>query len=223
MLKFLTVLILSGGLLVSAPVSSPTFSNLAPESRWISFSNLIPFGLPRRTAVSGRAVSMEGRRMRMVLANYISNVKIEDFAQIKDIYRFPFRMKNRRVYKVSSSFGRRFHPILGVMRFHDGWDLARPYGTPVYPSRSGLVIFAGWKEGYGRMVEIQHPDRASTRYGHLSDIHVKVGQWVRQSQDLIGRVGSTGLSTGPHLHFEVRDSKGRPINPKRGIDLALRN
>ncbi|MBI5630916.1 MAG: M23 family metallopeptidase [Elusimicrobia bacterium] len=128
-----------------------------------------------------------------------------------DTYRFPFQGWGWG--RISSRFGTRYHPVLKRLRFHDGLDIARPWGTPVYPSRSGKVVEAGWHEGYGMLIEIRHSDGATTRYGHLSKICVKPGDAVQRGRTLIGRVGSTGLSTGPHLHFEVRDRNGKPVNP----------
>ncbi len=132
-----------------------------------------------------------------------------------DTYRFPFQSASWP--RISSGFGYRFHPILHRMRFHDGFDIPKPYGTPVYPARSGRVTMAGWHEGYGMLIEIRHPNGESTRYGHLSKIYVKMGDRVERGRTLIGRVGSTGISTGPHLHFEVRDKHGNPVNPKTAI------
>lgn len=132
-----------------------------------------------------------------------------------DTYRFPF--SDGGWTRISSGFGMRMHPVLGYRRRHDGWDLPKPYGTKVYPSRSGRIIFAGWKGGYGNMIEVRHINDESTVYGHLSKIDVKVGQWVERGKTLLGRVGSTGISTGPHLHFEMRDRYGHPINPRNRI------
>ncbi|MBI5202739.1 MAG: M23 family metallopeptidase [Elusimicrobia bacterium] len=132
-----------------------------------------------------------------------------------DTYRFPFAQPGW--HRISSGFGNRLHPILRYRRMHAGLDLPKPFGTPVYASRSGRVIHAGWAEGYGKMVEIRHTDGWSTRYGHLSTIGVAEGQWVTRGKTLLGRVGNSGLSTGPHLHFEVRDKHGRPINPRTKI------
>ncbi len=132
-----------------------------------------------------------------------------------DTYRFPFESQARP--RISSPFGYRFHPILHRNKFHDGLDIPKPYGTPVYPARSGRVIEAGWHEGYGQLIEIRHKNGESTRYGHLSKIYVHPGQVVSRGKTLIGRVGSTGLSTGPHLHFEVRDKNGKPVNPMASI------
>ena len=132
-----------------------------------------------------------------------------------DTYRFPFESQMRP--RVSSSFGFHFHPILRRSRFHDGLDIPKPYGTPVYPARSGRVVEAGWHEGYGQLIEIRHFNGESTRYGHLSKILVKPGDVVQRGRTMIGRVGSTGLSTGPHLHFEVRDRNGKAVNPQAKI------
>ena len=120
-------------------------------------------------------------------------------------------------FRISSYFGNRFHPLLHRARMHDGLDLAKPWGSPVYPARSGVVVQTGWTEGYGLLIVIKHKDGYTTRYGHLSKILVHVGQTVQRGNTLIGKVGSTGLSTGPHLHFEVRDPKGKPINPMAKI------
>ncbi len=132
-----------------------------------------------------------------------------------DTYLYPF--KGRGWGRISSGFGMRYHPILHRYIFHDGFDIPKPWGTPVYPARTGRVIYAGWRGGYGNLIIIRHSDGATTRYGHLSKICVRVGQIVRRGSTLIGRVGSTGLSTGPHLHFEVRDRWGRVLNPGREI------
>lgn len=115
---------------------------------------------------------------------------------------------------ISSGFGYRRHPILRHRRFHSGWDMPRPYGFPVKASREGRVIFAGWRGGFGRLIIVKHANGFSTWYGHLSQIRVASGQKVRKGQ-VIGNVGSTGLSTGPHLHFEVRDRFGNSLNPRK--------
>jgi hypothetical protein len=104
----------------------------------------------------------------------------------------------------SSSFGWRLHPILGNWLLHAGKDLAAPEGTPVVAALAGRVISSGLAGGYGLAIEVEHDrPRRRTLYGHLSELYVKPGEQVRQGE-VIGRVGSTGLSTGPHLHFELR-------------------
>ena len=105
----------------------------------------------------------------------------------------------------SSGFGWRLHPLFGSLMLHAGRDLAAPEGTPVVAALDGEVITAGLAGGYGLAVQLEHPkpQRQRTLYGHLSELFVEPGESVRQGE-VIGRVGSTGLSTGPHLHFELR-------------------
>jgi murein DD-endopeptidase MepM/ murein hydrolase activator NlpD len=111
----------------------------------------------------------------------------------------------------SSPFGWRIHPILGYRRFHAGLDFAADYGSTIRAADSGTVIFAGWYGGYGKAVIISHSKGITTLYGHTSELYVSEGQTVQKGQ-AIAAVGSTGLSTGPHLHFEVRRN-GTPIDP----------
>ncbi|MEH2169595.1 MAG: M23 family metallopeptidase [Nostoc sp.] len=104
---------------------------------------------------------------------------------------------------ITSLFGWRIHPITGNQRFHAGTDLGAPTGTPVLAAAAGQVETANWVGGYGLTVILNHKSAEQTLYGHMSEILVQPGQWV-QPGTIIGRVGSTGNSTGPHLHFEVR-------------------
>ena len=113
--------------------------------------------------------------------------------------------------RVSSGYGMRFHPISGKQKAHLGVDYAAPTGTPVRTIGDGLVTFAGVQRGYGNVIEISHKDDQSTLFAHLSRIDVRKGQRVSQG-DLVGAVGSTGASTGPHLHFEFR-VKGQHQDP----------
>jgi len=112
---------------------------------------------------------------------------------------------------VTSRFGFRRHPIFRLRQFHQGVDIAAPRGSQVLAAFDGKVLFAGWYGGYGKLVILDHGGGTSTLYGHLSAILVKPGQVVARGR-LIGNVGSTGYSTGPHLHYEVRQN-GRPIEP----------
>jgi murein DD-endopeptidase MepM/ murein hydrolase activator NlpD len=116
---------------------------------------------------------------------------------------------------ISSRFGGRYHPILKRWRSHQGTDYAAGFGTPVRATADGVVTKAGWDGGYGNLVELRHANGIRTRYGHLSAFAtgLRVGNRVRQEQT-IGFVGSTGLSTGPHLHYEFLVN-GRPTNPQR--------
>jgi murein DD-endopeptidase MepM/ murein hydrolase activator NlpD len=120
--------------------------------------------------------------------------------------------------RLSSGFGMRFHPILGYSRMHQGIDFAAPTGTPVVASAPGRVVQAGWGGGYGNVIRIEHGKGMVTRYAHLSRMNVRVGEQVGQGER-IGAVGSTGLSTGPHLHYEVW-VKGKPVNPREARYLS---
>lgn len=114
-------------------------------------------------------------------------------------WRFPLPM----AAEVTSGFGWRQHPITGDRRFHDGVDFGAPEGTPVLAAQSGRVVFADWMGGYGLTVVIEHSPTQQTLYAHLSSLVVEPGSWV-DAGAIVGKVGSTGNSTGPHLHFEVR-------------------
>ncbi|MEO6907311.1 MAG: peptidoglycan DD-metalloendopeptidase family protein [Abditibacteriaceae bacterium] len=112
---------------------------------------------------------------------------------------------------LSSPFGMRFHPILHRMELHSGDDLAAGYGTPIHAAKSGTVLYAGWKTGFGNTIMIDVGNGLVTLYGHTSKMGVSPGEHVNAGQ-YIGNVGSSGWATGPHLHFEIRKN-GRPINP----------
>lgn len=112
---------------------------------------------------------------------------------------------------VTSSFGARVHPILGTTRMHNGVDMSAAYGTPVAAGAGGTVVWAGWRGGYGNTVIIDHGNQYATLYAHLSQLWVGVGERVDTGRK-VGAAGSTGLATGPHLHFEVR-MLGTPVDP----------
>jgi murein DD-endopeptidase MepM/ murein hydrolase activator NlpD len=121
---------------------------------------------------------------------------------------------------MSSPFGMRMDPFLGRPAVHTGIDLRGEYGEPVHATATGHVTIAGREGGYGNMVEINHGNGLATRYGHLSQIDVKVGQFVRIGE-VIGRIGSTGRSTGPHLHYETRVN-GEAVDPQKFLRAGLR-
>jgi murein DD-endopeptidase MepM/ murein hydrolase activator NlpD len=114
--------------------------------------------------------------------------------------------------ELTDGFGGRRNPFGGWgSEFHTGQDIATLWGSPVVAAGNGTVIFAGWQNGYGQIVILDHGNGLTSRYGHLSDIDVEVGQQLIRGEQ-VGRVGSTGRSTGPHLHYEVRIND-EPVNP----------
>ncbi len=113
----------------------------------------------------------------------------------------------------TSMFGPRLDPLNGTWRMHSGVDMAASMGTPIYATADGTVRHAGWHGGYGLLVVVDHPGGIETRYAHMSQVGARAGQRVRRGE-LIGYVGSTGRSTGPHLHYETRIN-GVPVDPHR--------
>lgn len=120
--------------------------------------------------------------------------------------------------QISSGFGYRSDPFAGTPAFHAGLDFKGPMGAPIFAAAAGKVAFVGRRPGYGNCVEVDHGNGLLTRYAHMSAFSAKAGQAVRTGQ-LIGAVGSTGRSTGPHLHFEVR-LHGQPVNPRPFLEVA---
>ncbi|MGD1898008.1 MAG: murein hydrolase activator EnvC family protein [Phormidesmis sp.] len=119
---------------------------------------------------------------------------------------------------ITSHFGSRFHPVLGYSRFHAGTDFGAASGSPIRAAETGVVIFSGWYGGYGNAVILDHGDGLTTLYAHASRLYVAEGDTVRKG-DTIAAIGSTGLSTGPHLHFEVRRA-GEPVDPLNYLQRA---
>lgn len=120
-------------------------------------------------------------------------------------------VSNKDLRQTASGYGTRIDPIYGTTKFHSGMDFSAHPGTPVYATGDGVVTKVGWETGYGNTVEINHGFGYKTRYAHLLDYKAKVGQKVVRGE-VVGRVGSTGRSTGPHLHYEVM-VKGQFVNP----------
>ncbi len=127
--------------------------------------------------------------------------------------RLPVRRPLEGETDTASGFGVRQDPFTGSPAMHTGLDIHADVGNPVRASADGTVTAAGWNGGYGRMVDVDHGNGLSTRYAHLSAIEVRVGQSVRTGQ-IVGKVGSTGRSTGPHLHYETR-LRGEPVDPQK--------
>lgn len=114
---------------------------------------------------------------------------------------------------LTSGFGARRHPVHGRTHHHDGLDLAAPRGSAIHPVRPGTVVFAGERGAYGNVVEVRHDNGLVSRYAHCDRLEVREGQRVGQ-EDVLGTVGSTGRTTGPHLHLEIRDAAGKPQDPR---------
>jgi len=113
--------------------------------------------------------------------------------------------------RLSSGFGYRKDPFTAAISLHDGADISAPYGSPVVATGKGKVVFSGWDGDYGNLVRVAHSDGVQTAYGHMSELSVKVGDTVDKGQ-VVGKVGSTGRSTGAHIHYEVL-LKGTPVDP----------
>ena len=116
---------------------------------------------------------------------------------------------------ITSAFGHRHSPFTGNVQLHEGLDIAARHGTPVKATADGMVIYSGWKSEYGKTITLDHGYGYQTRYAHLSKLHVKNGKRVKRG-DILGNIGNTGRSTGPHLHYEVK-VKGLPVDPKKYI------
>jgi len=126
---------------------------------------------------------------------------------------------NKNLKYMASGYGWRIDPIYHTRRFHAGMDFTAPVGTNVFATGNGVVVSAGWEQGYGNCVQINHGYGYITLYGHMSAIKIRNGQKVKRG-DIIGLVGSTGKSTGPHLHYEVH-FKGQIMNPQNYYFLDL--
>ena len=188
-----------------APASSAAS---AAAAQFTDFDDLEP--PPNSPVTFGRALDLQGNPLRI-------------FAPARSGSRGLFGTSGRagpmvrpsgvpvRTRSITSGFGTRWHPILGGYRFHTGLDFAAPQGAAVAATSPGTVVVAGWCGGYGQCVTIDHGGGVLTLYGHLSRIDVAPGQAISQGQS-IGLVGSTGRSTGPHLHYEVRIN-GQAVDP----------
>lgn len=132
----------------------------------------------------------------------------------------PYRKPVIGEVEFTSGFGVRSDPFLGRPAMHTGLDFRAATGDPVRVTANGRVVSAGWSGGYGRMIEVDHGNGLSTRYGHLSEINVKVGEIVKIGQ-VVGLVGSTGRSTGPHLHYETR-IEGEAVDPQKFLRAGVR-
>jgi murein DD-endopeptidase MepM/ murein hydrolase activator NlpD len=168
---------------------------------------------PISLSTMGLSGSPDETRANAILAG-LDNLNLYRLAA----FRVPFGKPLQTAYRFTSGFGYRNDPFNGSGRMHEGQDMAGDYGSPIYATADGTVTYAGWENGYGRLVKISHAFGIETRYGHMSQIRVDVGQKVSRG-DRIGDMGNSGRSTGTHLHYEVRLS-GSAVNPMTFIRAA---
>lgn len=168
---------------------------------------------PITFSTSGGTLTAEELRANAILGG-LDRMNMYKMAAFK----LPFAMPVKDSFRWTSGFGYRNDPKGYGTRMHEGTDMAGSYGTPVYATADGVIIHAGWDNGYGRLVKIRHDFGVETRYAHLSQIRVEVGQRVSRG-DRIGDMGNSGRSTGTHLHYEVRLG-GSPVNPMTFIKAA---
>ncbi|MDP3194527.1 M23 family metallopeptidase [Tabrizicola sp.] len=168
---------------------------------------------PISFSTSGAAPSAEELRANAILTG-LDRMNMYRIAAFK----LPFAMPVKDSFRWTSGFGYRRDPKGAGTRMHEGTDMAGSYGTPILATADGVVVHAGWDNGYGRLVKIKHDFGVETRYAHLSQIRVEVGQRVSRG-DRIGDMGNSGRSTGTHLHYEVRLG-GDAVNPMTFIKAA---
>ena len=196
----------SAGIPYTAPEIQAGLDQSAVESAvaWAgsSLTELTAESLGRELDVMGRTLTAGNERLQMLDAVLTQRTGVKEALPSLAPVDQPY---------LSSSFGWRRHPVTGRHTMHEGLDFAAPRGTPIVAASGGVVTEARYVPGYGKLVEINHGNGLVTRYAHASSISVKLGEVVSKGQQ-IARVGTTGRSTGPHLHYEVRIA-GHPLDP----------
>ena len=191
------------------------------------FSHPAPAGGPEEAVLRANTVDDVAQDLAKVLSELDDRKRklglLETLIMERDLKRqsTPEGWPLREGGVVTSGFGYRRHPITGRRSMHLGIDIAAKYGTDIVAMADGVVIFSGRKGGYGNLVELRHPNGLETRYGHCSKLLVKEGDMIRKGQ-VIAKLGSTGRSTGPHVHFEVR-REGEAVNPMQYLDLSQKS
>ena len=208
-----------GGFRTVAGVATAAAALFGSQAAHANSSNAADIAAPLRAAQEARqnALKTGDQEFRQHFASWRSWEKGTGLsaATVTPLRRattvsIPSRMPVEGV-RLSSDYGMRTHPVLGGRRGHKGVDLAGPVGTPILATADGMISKAEWFSSYGLYVSIEHGGDLQTRYGHMSRLNVAAGQAVRKG-DVIGFIGSTGRSTGPHLHYEVRVA-GQAVNP----------
>jgi murein DD-endopeptidase MepM/ murein hydrolase activator NlpD len=199
------------------------FDNKAKRIRDVLVDLGLEAGKPAQSAVGGPFVPLRLRSEAGAFERQLYRINVAR-AHVDRLTRtlgsVPVRKPIVGEVDLSSSFGMRIDPFVRAPAMHTGLDFRSSAGDPVRATANGKVTTAGWSGGYGKLIEIDHGNGISTRYGHLSEIEVKVGQNVRIGQT-IGRVGSTGRSTGPHLHYETRID-GDAVDPQKFLRAGIR-
>ncbi len=184
---------------------------LSPGEMLASLDDRTAQGGPLLSLATSRSGSLDPRFERLGLSLARMNMLERGLAGIPQV--LPASLEF-----ISSGFGFRRDPFTGAGAFHAGLDFRGPRGAPIYSAAAGTIQFAGAKPGYGNCIEVDHGNGLMTRYAHMSAFRAKSGQRVAAG-DVIGAIGSTGRSTGPHLHFEVRIND-RPVNPRPFLEAA---
>jgi murein DD-endopeptidase MepM/ murein hydrolase activator NlpD len=197
------------------------FSHKLDFSRDVQAGDRFSMVFDRKVTASGRTISAgnllfaeiraKGGATRLYRFKSVGMAEAQYFDEFGKNFRSLLLRTPLDSVRITSSFGMRLHPILGFSRMHAGIDFGAPVGTPVFAAGDGVVVKAAWAGGYGRWLQIKHSGGYETGYGHLSRWAVKAGQHVHQGQ-VVAYVGSTGLSTGPHLHYETM-LNGKKMNP----------
>ncbi|ACY49429.1 M23 family metallopeptidase [Rhodothermus marinus] len=178
------------------------------------------FSKPTATLLRETAQKLDALERRIALQN-ASYRELVKLAEAREAWRRQMPALLPADGVIVSGFGMRLHPILRVRKMHEGIDILLPYGSPVYAPGDGIVRKTGRSAGYGLYIILEHPATGyRTLYGHLSKVLVRRGQKVQRG-DQIALSGNSGRSTGPHLHYEVRDSRGRALNPLQFVAPSM--
>ena len=205
------------------PLPHASFPDLSTslDVRQKTQNSRTPASLPKTPSPSlstpsldSMVIYMDGLDKKSQLVHQDITILMEQLYERKDIMSSTPSILPAKGW-ISSHFGYRKYPFTGDVSLHEGMDIAAAPGTPVYAPASGVIVFAGYKQGYGKVIVMDHGYELSTLYGHLSDIMVSRWKKVERGQ-VIGSIGSTGHSTGPHLHYEVRISNV-PVDPAKYI------
>ena len=197
---------LTAGMLMAAAPAQADDNELRGESELVAAKDRAATQAPGAGIGAGKGTDPQFQQLFARWDRGESRGLVQPIPQVSVPSRMP--VENARL---SSGYGMRTHPVLGRRKGHKGVDLAAPTGTPVYATADGTISRANWFSSYGKFISIEHGADMQTRYAHLSQIVVNAGDTVKKGE-LIGYVGSTGRSTGPHLHYEVRIA-GQDVDP----------